>query len=114
MCEEFVKLHDVDIFLPIKKDKLTKEQRKSVLRAVSVVKEKTDGALKGRDCADSVKQRQWCYNQQVASPAAHANLFVFTAAIEAKEGRDAATYNIKGVCLHEEQDDFTVIKFSDE
>ena len=35
-------------------------------------------------------------------------------AIEAKEKRDIATADIKGVCLHATQDDCTVIKFVDD
>ena len=39
---------------------------------------------------------------------------MLTASIEANKGRDAATADIKGECLHAEQDDFTVIKFAAE
>ena len=44
---EFMQLHDIDVFLSIKKNKLSKMQRKNTLRAMSVIKEKRDGALKG-------------------------------------------------------------------
>ena len=39
---------------------------------------------------------------------------MLTVDAEAKEGRDTATADIKGVCLRAEQDDFTVVKFVDE
>ena len=46
-----------DALLPIKKNRLSKMQRKKDLRAMSIVKEKRDGVLKDRICADDRKKR---------------------------------------------------------
>ena len=40
--EELIQLHNADVFLHIKKDRLAKEQRKSALRSMSFIKEKRD------------------------------------------------------------------------
>ena len=41
----------------------------------------------------------------------HADSFMLTTAIEAKEKRDVATMDVKGACPHVTKDDFTVITF---
>ena len=114
LCNEFLQLYDMDVFIPMRKSKLSKEQMKRSLRAISVIKEKRDGILKGRACADGRKQRDWYPKHETASPTVHADSFMLTTAIEAKEKRDTATADIKGACLHATQDDFTVIKFVDD
>ena len=57
---EFLQLCGVDTFVPMRKKNLTKQQRKSSLRAMSVVKEKRDGSLKGRTWAFGKAQRGLC------------------------------------------------------
>ena len=112
--EKFVQLNDMDIFLPIKKNKLSKKQKNNSLRAISVVREKRDGKIKGRVCADGRKQLQWYDEQQTALLTVRDDSFMLTTAAEAKEGRHNATAKIKGVCLYVEQDDFTVNNFFEE
>ena len=82
-----MKLNDVDVFLPIKKNKLSNMQKNNSLRAMSVAKEKFDGNLKGCACVDGRKQCQWNDKQQAASLTVHAESFMFATATEAKEGR---------------------------
>ena len=56
LYNEFLQLHDMNVFVPIHKKDLTKQQIKDALRAISVIKEKRDGTLKGRTCVDGSKQ----------------------------------------------------------
>ena len=52
---EFLQLHDMDVFIPVLREQLTREQIGNTLRAISVAKEKSDGSLKGRTCTDGRK-----------------------------------------------------------
>ena len=52
--------------------------------------------------------------KQTSSPAACADSLMLMTCIEAKEVRDTSTTDIKGECLHEEQDYFAAIKFEDD
>ena len=57
LFEEFAQLHDKRVFRAIKATDLTGEQKSDALRAINLIKEKRDGRLKGRTCADGRKQR---------------------------------------------------------
>ena len=57
LFEEFAQLHDKRVFRAIKASDLTNDQKRDALRAINLIKEKRDGRLKGRTCADGRKQR---------------------------------------------------------
>ena len=111
---EFLQLHDMGVFSPIHRRNLSSTQIKNTLRAISVIKEKRDGTLKGRTCADGRKQRDWCTKHETSSPTVHTDSFMLVTAIEAKERRDVGTGDVQGACLHAKQKDFTVLKFVNE
>ena len=50
---EFLQLHDMNVFIPIDKRDLIREQIKGTLWALSMIKEKRDYSLKGRTYAAS-------------------------------------------------------------
>ena len=50
---KFLQLHDADTLMLARKKDLTKEQIKRSLRVISILKEKSDGILKGRAAAFS-------------------------------------------------------------
>ena len=111
LYNEFLQLHDMEVFLPVYHNKLSKQQLKDALRAISVIKEKRDGTLKGRTCADGRKQKGWYEKSDTTSPTVYTDSVMLTSAIDAFEGRVVGTGDIKGAYLHTPQDDFTVIKF---
>ena len=78
------------------------------------MKEKSDGVLKGRTVAFGKKQRGLHEKHETFAPTVHADSFMATTAIEAKEGRHAITGDVKGAFLHAQQKDFTVMKFMNE
>ena len=100
LCDEFLQSHDVGIFKPMKRSDLTRHQTRDSLQAMSIVKEKRDGSLKGRTCADGRKQRGWCTKKETTSPNAHNESLMMVATIEAHEGRAVGTGDIKVVCLY--------------
>jgi len=102
------------VFSPIHKKNLSRKQISNTLRAISVIKEKYNGILKGRTYADGRKQCNWFFKYKTALSIVHSDLFIMVTAIEAMEHRDVATANIKGVYLHTHQKDFSIVKFIDE
>jgi hypothetical protein len=57
LYQEFLQLHDLGFLKGQQVDELTKEQKKGALRAISVVKEKRCGKIKGRTVVDGRPQR---------------------------------------------------------
>ena len=82
-------------------DTLSLLQKKMALNAINLIKEKRDGTIKGRTCADGSKQRQYLReDESVSSPTVSLEGLFATLVIDAYEGRDVATFDIPGAYLH--------------
>ena len=77
------------------------------------LKEKRDGRLKGRGCADGRSQRDYIPKTETSSPTATLLGLILTCLIDAFEGRDVATLDIPGAFLQtrhpKNEDDVHVI-----
>ena len=67
--EEFLQLHNRNAFIPVHWYQLDHEQRKEALNSLCFLKEKRDGTIKGRTCADGRKLRLKATKGEAASPA---------------------------------------------
>ena len=114
ILREFVQLHDMKVFEGICKTKLTPSQIRSALRLVTVIKEKRDGSLKGRTCADGRPQRAYIPKEETSSPAVAVENLLATFAIDALEDRNVATADVSGAFLHGVMDDFVLVRLSEE
>lgn len=56
VSKELMQFHDLSVFVPIDARQLTKEQRAAALASLMFLKEKKDGTVKARACADGRKQ----------------------------------------------------------
>jgi predicted transcriptional regulator len=63
-----MQLHMKDTFEPQDVKTLTGDQKKSVLESLMFLKEKRDGTIKGRTCADGRKQREGSTKSDATSP----------------------------------------------
>ena len=108
--QEFLQLHDLDVFDGEDASKLTKSQKQMALRAISVIKEKRCGQIKGRTVADGRSQRSLYPKEETASPTVTTDALMLSIMIDAKEGRDVATADVAGAYLHAKLDDFTLLK----
>ena len=71
------------------------------MSAVNLIKEKWDGQIKGRTCADGSRQRRYLkQDESVASPTAALESLIILLLIDAYEDRDVATYDGPGAYLH--------------
>ena len=79
------------------------EEKKKALNAVTLIKEKRNGDLKGRACADGRKQRKYINKEiDVSAPTMSLEAFISTLLIDASENRDVATFDVTGAFLQPE------------
>ena len=83
---------------------LTEEDKKKyTLEAVTVIKRKRCGKIKGRTCVDGSKERRYLKEfETVASPTLSLDGLFGSTMIDVYEGRDVATCNVPGAFLHAE------------
>jgi hypothetical protein len=110
LYQEFLQLHDLGVFEGQHANKLSRKQKRAALRAISMIKEKRCGKIKGRTVADGRPQRTMYTKEETSSPTVSTDALMMSIMIDAKEGRDVATADVAGAYLHAELDDFTLLK----
>jgi hypothetical protein len=83
--KELDQLHYQEAFTPIDRNSFTTAQRRAALESIMTIKEKRDGTIKGRYCADGRKQRDYMPREEASSPTVHMDSVFITAIIDAKE-----------------------------
>ncbi len=110
VTKELTQMHDVDVFRPVARDLLTKEERTKALSLLMFLKKKRDQSVKAQMCADSQKQRGDWRKQETTSPTISTEAVFITAVIDAHKERDVACFDILGAFLHADLDkDITMI-----
>src|SRR5210317_1045814 len=94
---EMEQLHMRDTFKPVLPSNLTPEKKKEVLESIMLLKQKRDGTIKGRNCDDGRKQREFTSKEKAASPTVKLESVFLTSVIKAHKGRDVATVDIPNV-----------------
>ena len=105
VSKELKQLHDMLTFYPVFEASLTKQQKRDAIASLMFLKEKRDGQIKGRGCADGRKQRDNINKEDATSPTASNEALFLTALIAAMEGRDVGCFDIPGAFLHAETDE---------
>lgn len=111
---EYAQLEDKNVFEGVVASSLTNKQRRAALRAVNLIKEKRDGRLKGRTCADGRPQRAFYTHAQTTSPTISNDSLMLVLMTAALEGRDCATADVVGAYLHAKMEDFVVMRLTGE
>eukprot|EP00957_Ditylum_brightwellii_P088007 6703136-Ditylum_brightwellii.AAC.1 len=91
------------VIAPVDPKTLTREDIKQSLEAANLIKEKRDGKIKGRTCANG--SEQWKYlkeDESVASPMVAVESLFTSLIIDAMEDRDIAVFDIPGEFLQPE------------
>jgi hypothetical protein len=114
LFEEFSQLHDLGVFLAQYGHKLTIAEKRGALRAISVVKEKRCGRIKGRTVPDGRPQRQLYAKEETSSPTVFTDALMLSLLIGATEHRDVATADVAGAYLPAKMKDFTLLKMEGE
>jgi hypothetical protein len=110
VTKELTQMHDMDVFRPVARNLLMKEERTKALSLLMFLKEKRDQSVKAQMCADGWKQRGDWTKQETTSPTVSTEAVFITAVIDAHEERDVTCFDIPGAFLHADLDkDITMI-----
>jgi len=90
----------MNTFILVCKKDLTDEQIHEALRAISIIKEKSDEILKGRTIMFGKKQCGLYEKYKTFALTVHTDSFIATIVIEAKERHYVITGDIKGAFLY--------------
>ena len=109
--KEFLQFKALDVLEPLDAFTMTDEQKREALRALSVIKEKRDGTIKGRTCADGSTQQGKFSKLETGSPTLANDALFLSLMIDAHENRDVATADIAGAYLHAFMKEFISMRF---
>ena len=105
MLKELNQLHERKALLPLRKEEMSFEQRKKALCYLMFLKEKRDGTIKARGCANGRSQREYTTISDTSSPTVSLEAMMMSCAIDAKENRYVAIADIPGAFLHADMDE---------
>ena len=103
--EEMQQMHDLNVFQPVNKDSLTREDLCRALRAIIFLKKKRCGRIKACACTDGRKQRLLYSKEDASSPTVRTESVLLTLLIDAMEGRDVAIVDVPGAFLQARLDE---------
>jgi Reverse transcriptase (RNA-dependent DNA polymerase)/Zinc knuckle len=109
---EFGQLREKEVLKPVDVTTLTDEQKASALPAVNLIKEKRDGKIKGRTCADGSSQRALYPREETASPTMSNEALFLSLMIDAKEHRDVGIADVQGAYLNAIMKDFVLMRIT--
>ena len=112
VTKELRQFNTYNVFEPLEADSLSDEEKKSALSSLIFLKEKRNGTVKARSCANGSVQRSHVAKEEAASPTVALESVFVTAAIDARENRKVVTIDIPGAFLHATNDDYVVMRMN--
>jgi Reverse transcriptase (RNA-dependent DNA polymerase)/Zinc knuckle len=110
VLKELKQLHDRGVMEPKKASEMSREDRYQALSYLMFLKEKRDGVIKGRGCADGRKQRAYIPKEEASSPTVSTEAVFLTSVIDAREHRDVATVDVPGAFMQADMDDVVYMR----
>jgi hypothetical protein len=104
VLKELQQLHDRGVLKPVLASSLSMDDRQCALAYLMFLKQKRDGKIKGRGCADGRKQRLNINKEDASSPTVSIEAVLLSSTIDAHEERDVATIDITGAFMQAEMD----------
>jgi hypothetical protein len=98
-----------DTFKPQSASELSRDKKKGALESLMFLKEKRDGSIKGRTCADGWEQWETAEPVATTSPTVYLKYVLVTSTIEAFEGREVAVVDIPGAYLSADMDEEVIM-----
>lgn len=112
VLNELRQLHEREVLHPRSGRGLSSADRRAALQYLMFLKQKRNGLIKGRGCADGRKQRAYVTKDETSSPTISTEAVLLIATIAAKERRDVATVDIPGAFMQTDLDgEHIMIKF---
>lgn len=110
VLRELKQLHDRSVMEPKLARDMTREDKRKALSYLMFLKEKKNGVIKGRGCADGRKQREYISREESSSPTVAVESVFLTSVIDAREGRDVATVDVPGAFMQADMDDLVYMR----
>ena len=110
IVKELKQLHDRKVIKPVDVRNMTSEERKKALAYLMFIKEKRDGSVKARGCADGRKQREHIKKEESSSPTVAIESVFIQCVMNAKEGRDVATVDVPNTFMQADNDELVHMK----
>ena len=86
---------------PMYSSDLTADEKSQAMSAVAIIKEKRNGKVKGRICANGSKQKRYLtVEETISSPTVSNEAIIGSFVIDAHEKRSIAIVDIPGAYLH--------------
>jgi hypothetical protein len=80
------------------------QERKNALTYLMFLKEKRNGVIKGRRCADGQNQREYTAKEEASLPTVTIESVMLSYTIDAKENRDVGIVDIPNAFMHVDMD----------
>ena len=107
----------MDVFDRVKIDGMSPDKKNKALNAINLIKEKRNGDIKGRTCANGKHQIRYIKlkKNETSSPTVALESLFMTLCIDAHKNRDVAVFDVPGAYLNAYMPDdiFLLIKFND-
>ena len=112
MLNEYAHLGEGDkrAFIPMHISKITREQKRRLLRILVLIKKNRCGKIKGRMVVDGRKQLSYIENYRVSSPAVHLEILLITMVVDAYKSRDTVILDVGRAFLLSKIVEFVLIK----
>ena len=105
IMKEIEQLHTRKALLPCSRNDMTYDERKKALTYLMCLKEKRDGSIKARGCADGRPQRIYTNKEDTSSPTISIEAMVLSCAMDAKENRYVVVSDSPGEFLHADMEE---------
>ena len=112
VTKELHHFNNYSVFDPIHANTLTDEEKSQALGSLIFIKEKRNGDIKARSCANGSVQREHIAKDEAASPTVALESVFTTATIDAREKREVVTIDIPGAFLHADNDDYVIMRMT--
>ncbi len=98
------------MFEPQHAQDLSDDDKKKALSSLIFLRQKKNGAVKARSCANGNPQREHITKEESAAPMVALDSVFLTSTIDAKENREVVTIDIPGAFLHADNEDYVIMK----
>ena len=112
VTKELHQFNGYDVFEPLYADSLTDNEKSNALASLIFFKEKRNGDVNTRSCANRSVQRKHVAKDEAASPTVGLELVFVTATIYAREKREVVTIDIPGAFLHATNKDYVIMRMN--
>ena len=99
ILKEMKQFHDRNVVHPLTPLYITQEIRDKALGYLMLLKQKRNGDIKSRGCADGRPQRLYKTKEETSLPTAATESVFISGLIDAQENRDVVVVDIPGVFL---------------